>query len=134
MALSEVYNPGKKPKRGGGLLGSVLGGLAGLVAAPFTGGASLGTALGLIGAGSTAGGIAGELAAPGDLGQAGIKIPQAKTERRAVSVMMKMPEVQLASMVNAKNKLSESGLPIDQQEKYRLLFDQATERIRRSFE
>jgi hypothetical protein len=70
MALTPI-NVVKKGKSGGGSVGSVIGGILGLAAAPFTAGASLPlaaaipAAAGMMATGSTLGGIAGNAAAPG---------------------------------------------------------------------
>lgn len=60
-----VKPPVKEGKSGGGGLGGILGAIGGLVAAPFTGGASLAATAGLIGAGAGIGSTVGNAVAPG---------------------------------------------------------------------
>jgi hypothetical protein len=73
----------KKPQSGGGGLGSVLGGILGAIAAPFTAGASIPIAAAGMSIGSTAGGLIGGAAAPGKGGGQGMQLQQSAIARRA---------------------------------------------------
>jgi hypothetical protein len=97
----------RQPKKKGGLLGAIgdaVGGLAqvaGVVAAPFTAGASLGLGGAIGGAAKTI----GNLADPGSVKQGGNITPlQSKAED---------PGVQLANLNEFDDNLKKSGLPED---------------------
>lgn len=93
MALTEIQT---KPKSsgGGGILGSVLGGLTGLIAAPFTGGASIPAAMGAMGAGASLGGLVGNMISPAE-SKEGNKVQTSRTAMQA------MPDVQAAELADA---------------------------------
>lgn len=117
-------------KKSGGLLGSVLGGLAGLgagVAGVFTGGAALPAIPGAIAAGTALGGVAGNMASPAGSGAAPAPV-QSVGQTGPMNSMGGAPEVQMATMQNAKNLLSTSNVPNAQQ--YMDMIDQAHQTLR----
>jgi hypothetical protein len=121
MAITEINPVIKKGSGGGGLLGSVLGGLAGITLGAATGGAlaAPGAVLGgaLSGAlaggsvGQTVGGISGNLIDKPKADEATPMIQNNPVDRAKMNAMGSAPEVQMASMQNAKNLLSTSDLP-----------------------
>lgn len=127
MALGEINSSYKKPKSGGGILGKIAGTLAGGAIGFFAGGPA-GAATGA-NLGSMIGGTAGEAVKPGDAGQSVAVVPQVKA--KPLNAMMDMPEVQLATLQNAREQLPSSKLSMDEQDKYRAILDQASERLKR---
>lgn len=127
MNLASI-NPVDTPAhKGSGMFGSVLGGgigaligaIASVALSPYTAGASLapliaagasGAAAGA-GLGSTAGGIAGNVIDPAKSPTASLQLPLTEAKKPALSYMMKAPEVQLATMQNAKNLLATQDMP-----------------------
>lgn len=127
MALAPVNMIPDPPKKGGGMFGSILGGLAGAASALIPG-VGLAAAPALMGAGMAAGGLLGETADPSKAGSIGTPVPTMNTKKPALNVMMKMPEVQLATMQNAKNLLKVSDNP--QAGNYVGLIDSAQQKLR----
>lgn len=123
MALSSINPVIKKPDEGGGLLGSVAGGLAGLAAGALlavpTGGASLAAAPAMLGGAAAGGSIGSQLGSmvgtaidEGEPGGTTPMVSPADTDSRSkMTAMMKAPEVQLATMQNSKNLLATSDIP-----------------------
>lgn len=103
MAISPVIIPPEPPKGGrGGLLGKIIGGVAGAVAAPFTGGTSLAI-------GPAVGGAIGEAADPG---KAGFEIAGPNVLQTAVKYD---PNLQLGLMTNSQEALkTHPGFDSDQ--------------------
>lgn len=153
MALSSVQPVIDKPHKGGGLFGSLLGGLVGLgaaVAAPFTGGASLAaeaaaapaaaaaTAGGIgatlagaaaaTGAGMQLGGMAGEVVDPSKAATQNQSIPTYQAESMPIQAMKMDPHVQMATMQNSKSLLGQSSLP--NAEDYISMINQAQEKLK----
>ncbi len=132
MALGRINPIPDPPKKGGGLFGSVLGGglgaIASLAAAPFTGGASLSYLPAAAGMGMTAGGIAGEVIDPSKPGSMAQSVPTIESKKPALQHMLKMPEVQLATMINSKNLLQTSDVPNADQ--YMSVLDQGIGKIK----
>lgn len=135
MNLAGINQVIKPAKKGGGAFGSVLGGVLGAIAGAAlaypTGGASLAmipAAAAGAGAGMSVGGIAGEALDPTKAAEASPEIPMTEGKKPALSYMMKMPEVQLATMANAKNLLATSDIPGAQD--YMEMLGQASGRVR----
>jgi hypothetical protein len=99
MAMNPIY-VGGKVKKGGGLFGKVIGGLAGLAAAPFTGGSSLLAAPALMGAGSMAGGAIGEAVSP-------TTITEPKSISTLDTALKADPQAQLAMLSDGQKSLSQ---------------------------
>lgn len=138
MALTDINPVVDPPKKGKGFLGTVLGGglgmLAGAALAPVTGGASLaataGGALAGMGAGSQIGGIIGEAASPSKDGSVSPTISQSETKRAKMTTMSQSPEVQLATVVNAKKQVPASTLPPQTADEYMKVLSEAEKRLK----
>ena len=118
MAISPIALKGKE-KKGGGLLGSVIGGLAstigGIAAAPFTGGASLA----VVPVGAPVGGAVG-----GVVSKPGFKAPGGPTPLENAAKMD--PGVAIAQLNEAEKLLERDlSLPADEMTNYRRHFGQA---------
>lgn len=87
MAITSVLQ--RRASQGGGQKGSAIGGILGtvgaLVAAPFTGGASLAALPATIGIGSTAGGIVGGAVDPARAAANGPQVQDSAASRRLAS-------------------------------------------------
>jgi hypothetical protein len=137
--INPIYKP---PHEGGGMFGSLMGGglgalvgaIASVAAAYPSGGASLAALPGIVaagasgaatgyGLGSTTGGMIGGAVDPAEAAQRSGEVPLQKSQNTSLHYMMKMPEVQLASMSNAKQLLQQSTMPGADQ--YISMLDQA---------
>jgi hypothetical protein len=127
VALQEINPVEKKGKKGGGLFGSVLGGLGGAILgaalAPVTGGASLAAtaagALGGLGAGTGLGSVVGEAINPTKGGSVSPAIKTTQSGKTPMTVMQDAPEVQYATIQNAKDLLrTEPGIKQTEAENY----------------
>lgn len=113
----------RREEKGGGILGSVLGGIAGLAAAPFTGGASLAAIPAASFAGSKIGGIIGEAISPRKVIEPGGPSP-------LQSAVAADPEAQFAALRNISAELmSSSELSQPEQQELAGIFNPALEII-----
>ena len=97
MALQEVNVKAKK-KGGGGLFGKIAGGVAGVLGAPFTIGASLAAIPTL----SSVGGMLGEMASR-------TKVKGGKSVPRLQAAQKQNPDVQLASLLETQRQINSAG-------------------------
>ena len=120
MSLNAINDPVPTPARRsggkGGLWGSIVGGVAGvgsLAAAPFTGGTSLAALPAVLGGVSAAAPVVGNLIDPakvsGGEGQASA-VPLVQGPKAKMSVMAQDPNVQLATIANAKSLIPQSRM------------------------
>jgi hypothetical protein len=110
MAMNPIYVE-PKVKKGGGLFGKIIGGLAGLAAAPFTGGmsvpAAIGATAGAMGLGGMVGGMAGEAISP-------TKVTEGKSVGSLDTALKADPHAQLAMLNEGQKALG--GYPMDTNE------------------
>jgi hypothetical protein len=144
MALANINPVVSQPKQGkGGVLGSILGtapglalGIGSLIAAPFTAGSTLplaGAGFGAAGAGGMIGGMIGNKVDPSTPGSQSAAAPVQETSRKApLSQFQENPEVQLATLMNAKKQLPQANLPGEQMSQYGAMLDEAGNRIRQN--
>lgn len=134
MALEDINQPIVPGHKGSGMLGTVVGGLAGLgaaIATVATAGAAaptLGLAAGMIGAGSTIGGIAGNQIDPAQAPKQTSDVPQQQDTppgNLPIDSMKDHPELQLGAIADARAALPMANLPQPQYAQYDNILSQA---------
>lgn len=106
MALNPINMPQPSSSGGkGGLWGKIAGGIAGAVAAPFTGGASLATIPALMGTGAMVGETVGSMADPMKMKDA----PQGPN--MLDSAIKRDPSLQIGVLTQGQEALRDLGLP-----------------------
>lgn len=127
MSMNPVFVPGKV-KKGGGLFGKIIGGLAGLAAAPFTGGmsipAAIGATAGAVGAGQMLGGMAGEGISP-------TKVTESKGVSTLDTAMKADPQAQLAILSDAQKSLPNYPMATSEAEGLNNYFETAKQDLMR---